>query len=106
MTTSPARARFSIERAYATSIDDAWALWTTKDGIESWWGPEWFDVTVSSLDLRPGGELVYQMTATGPQQIAFMKQAGMPCHHAVPGHLHGSVAARSVGVQNVDRFCA
>src|ERR671925_276486 len=73
-----ARARFSIQRTYAASIDEAWALWTTKAGIESWWGPEGFDVTVTSLDLRPGGMLVYLMTAVGPEQAAFMKKAGMP----------------------------
>ena len=80
MTTAPtpARAQFSIERTYAASIDEAWALWTTMAGIESWWGPEGFDVTVTSLDLRPGGELVYLMTATAPEQVAFMKRAGMP----------------------------
>jgi uncharacterized protein YndB with AHSA1/START domain len=74
----PARAQFSIERTYASTIEEAWALWTTKAGIESWWGPEGFDVTVTSLDLRPGGELVYLMTAAAPEQVAFMKQAGMP----------------------------
>jgi uncharacterized protein YndB with AHSA1/START domain len=74
-----ARAHFSIERSYAnTTIDEAWALWTTKAGIESWWGPEGFDVTVTSLDLRPGGELVYLMTAAAPEQVIFMKRAGMP----------------------------
>jgi uncharacterized protein YndB with AHSA1/START domain len=80
MTTAPtpARAQFSIERTYAASIDEAWALWTTKAGIESWWGPEGFDVAVTSLDLRPGGGLVYLMTATAPQQVAFMKRTGMP----------------------------
>jgi uncharacterized protein YndB with AHSA1/START domain len=75
---TPARAQFSIERTYAASIDEAWALWTTKAGIESWWGPEGFEVTVTALDLRPGGELVYLMTATAPEQVAFMKGAGMP----------------------------
>jgi uncharacterized protein YndB with AHSA1/START domain len=73
-----ARAQFSIQRTYAASIDEAWALWTTKFGIESWWGPEGFDVTVISLDPRPGGELVYLMTAVAPEQMAFMKRAGMP----------------------------
>jgi uncharacterized protein YndB with AHSA1/START domain len=77
-TPMPARGRFSIERTYAASLDDVWALWTTSAGIESWWGPEGFDVSVISLDLRPGGALIYRMTATGPQQVAFMKQAGMP----------------------------
>jgi uncharacterized protein YndB with AHSA1/START domain len=80
MTTArtPARARFSIQRTYAASVEESWALWTTKAGIESWWGPEGFDVTVTSLDLRPGGELVYLMTARAPEQVAFMKRAGMP----------------------------
>jgi uncharacterized protein YndB with AHSA1/START domain len=55
-----------------------WALWTTKSGIESWWGPEGFEVTVTSLDLRPGGELIYLMTAVAPEQMAFMKTARMP----------------------------
>ncbi len=73
-----ARARFTIERTYGASLEEAWSLWTTKAGIESWWGPEGFAVTVLSLDLRPGGELVYRMTATAPEQVAFMKQAGMP----------------------------
>jgi len=74
---TPAHARFSIERSYAASVEEAWALWTTKSGIESWWGPEGFDVTVTSLDLRPGGALIYLMTATAPEQVAFMQQAGM-----------------------------
>jgi hypothetical protein len=30
------------------------------------------------LDLRPGGQLVYTMTATAPEQVEFMKSAGMP----------------------------
>jgi uncharacterized protein YndB with AHSA1/START domain len=72
------RKKFSIERTFAASVEDVWTLWTTKDGIESWWGPEGFDVTVTALDLRPGGELVYLMTAAAPDQVAFMKRAGMP----------------------------
>ena len=72
------RDHFSMERSYRASIEEVWDLWTTKDGIESWWGPEGFEVTVTSIDLRSGGELVYLMTATAPQQVAFMKGAGMP----------------------------
>lgn len=74
---TPARARFSIERSYAASVEEAWALWTTRAGMKSWWGPEGFEVTVTSLDLRPGGTLIYLMTATAPEQVAFMEQAGM-----------------------------
>lgn len=72
------KARLVLERTYKASIEDVWALWTTKDGIESWWGPEGFSVSVSSMDLRVGGTLRYVMTATDPGTLAFMKKAGMP----------------------------
>src|SRR5207245_4513243 len=67
-----------IERTYPTSAEEVWRLWTTSKGIESWWAPDGFNVEVRKLDLRPGGELIYAMTATGPEQIEFMKGAGMP----------------------------
>jgi uncharacterized protein YndB with AHSA1/START domain len=67
-----------IERTYQASIDDLWDLWTTKEGIESWWGPDGFSVEVHELDLRPGGQMVYAMTAIDPPQVQFMKKAGMP----------------------------
>jgi uncharacterized protein YndB with AHSA1/START domain len=70
--------RLKLERTYRASIEAVWELWTTKDGIESWWGPEGFAVIVQLLDLRPGGLLRYTMTATAPEQIAFMQRAGMP----------------------------
>ncbi len=76
--TNVARARFSIERIYTATLAEAWDLWTSKEGIESWWGPEGFDVELQKLDLHAGGELVYRMTATAPEQVAFMQRAGMP----------------------------
>jgi len=67
-----------IERTYEASIDDVWELWTTREGIESWWGPEGFAVKVHALDLRAGGQMAYAMTAVDPPQVEFMKKAGMP----------------------------
>jgi uncharacterized protein YndB with AHSA1/START domain len=75
--TQPARRRVSIERTFKAAIEEVWELWTTKDGIESWWGPDGFEVKVRKLDVRPGGELLYDMTAVAPDQIEFMKKAGM-----------------------------
>jgi uncharacterized protein YndB with AHSA1/START domain len=68
----------TLERSFEASIEEVWDLWTTKEGIESWWGPDGFAVKVLKIDLRPGGELVYTMTAIAPDQIEFMKNAGMP----------------------------
>lgn len=76
--TQPARRRITIERSFQAPVEVVWKLWTTKDGIESWWGPDGFQVKVRSLDLRRGGELLYDMTAIAPEQIDFLKKAGMP----------------------------
>jgi uncharacterized protein YndB with AHSA1/START domain len=67
-----------IERSYDTSAERIWELWTTAAGIESWWAPDGFSIEVQKLELEPGGELIYTMTATAPEQIEFMKGAGMP----------------------------
>jgi uncharacterized protein YndB with AHSA1/START domain len=73
----PARRRVSIERTLGGTVEDVWELWTTKAGIESWWGPDGFVVKVRRLDVRLGGELLYAMSATAPEQIEFLKKAGM-----------------------------
>jgi uncharacterized protein YndB with AHSA1/START domain len=78
MNSNKPKPRITLERTYTASLADIWDLWTTKEGIESWWGPDGFSTKVLALDLRAGGMLHYAMTATGPQQVQFMKQAGMP----------------------------
>jgi len=67
----------TLERTYAASVEDVWNLWTTKAGIESWWAPDGFSVEVRKLELEPGGELLYAMTATAPAQVEFMQGAGL-----------------------------
>jgi uncharacterized protein YndB with AHSA1/START domain len=73
-----ARRKLTIERTFSALIEEVWELWTTKEGIESWWGPEGFTTEVRRIDLRPGGELDYSMIAVAPEQIEFLKKAGMP----------------------------
>lgn len=77
--------RIRIERMYDASIEEMWEMWTTKEGVESWWGPDGFGVTVFEFDLRVGGTLHYSMNALGAEQIAFMKKENMPVSHAVRG---------------------
>lgn len=73
-----ARPRLTLERTFRAPIHEVWELWTTKQGIESWWGPDGFTVSVLSMELRPRGQLLYSMTATGAEQIDYMVKAGMP----------------------------
>lgn len=70
--------QITMERTFDATLDEVWELWTTKDGIESWWGPEGFETKVSKLELRVGGALHYAFTAVGENQIKFMQQAGQP----------------------------
>lgn len=77
MSAAPRR-KLTLERTYAATREEVWELWTTKAGIESWWGPDGFTVSVRRLDLRTGGSLEYVMTASGAEQKAFMTRAGMP----------------------------
>jgi uncharacterized protein YndB with AHSA1/START domain len=70
--------RLVMERTYRADIESVWSLWTTPEGLESWWGPSGFDLKVRKLDLRPGGDLICSMTATAPAAIDRMRNAGMP----------------------------
>lgn len=45
----------TIERELPASADAVWQTWTTKEDLEAWWGPEGWQTSVRSLDVRPGG---------------------------------------------------
>lgn len=72
-----------IERVYRAALQDIWALWTTKDGFQSWWGPEGFRADVHEIDARQGGVLRYDMVADSAEIIAAMEGAGQPTSHGV-----------------------
>jgi uncharacterized protein YndB with AHSA1/START domain len=74
MTTEPAR----LERTYDAPAELVWELCTTAAGLEEWFAPDGFETRVSELDLRPGGRLLYTMTATAQEQVAFMRSTGNP----------------------------
>jgi uncharacterized protein YndB with AHSA1/START domain len=75
-TPSPNAAR--LWRTYDAPAELIWELLTTVAGLEEWWAPDGFETRVSELELRPGGQLRYTMTATAPEQVAFMRNAGNP----------------------------
>jgi uncharacterized protein YndB with AHSA1/START domain len=74
-----------LERTYRARVEEIWELWTTKEGFESWWGPQGFRVEVHALEARAGGALHYDMIADAPEQIAAMKAMGQPTSHSTRG---------------------
>jgi uncharacterized protein YndB with AHSA1/START domain len=77
------RAKVIIERSYRAELSDIWELWTTKEGFESWWGPQGFRVEVSEMDARVGGALRYEMIAATAEMVHAMKKMGQGPSHAV-----------------------
>ncbi len=75
-TPSPSAVR--LERTYDAPAELIWEMLTTAAGVEEWWGPEGFETRVSELELKPGGQVRYTMTATGPEQVEFVRNLGMP----------------------------
>ena len=83
--TNPVQAAVVVERTYRARVEELWALWTTKAGFESWWGPEGFRVEVHALEARQGGALEYDMIADSAEAIAAMKAMGQPLSHDTRG---------------------
>jgi uncharacterized protein YndB with AHSA1/START domain len=74
-----------IERTYKARVEELWGLWTTKDGFESWWGPQGFRVEVKALEAKLGGLLHYDMIADAPEMVEQMKKMGEPLSHETRG---------------------
>ena len=74
--TAPAKKTFTVERTLKATPEKVWQMWTTREGLERWWGPEGFSVQVLHLDLRVGGRLELVMKTEVPEIVAHLKSAG------------------------------
>jgi uncharacterized protein YndB with AHSA1/START domain len=72
-----------VKRQYKADLGQIWDLWTTKEGFESWWGPQGFRSEVESLEAKPGGQLRYAMIAATTEMIAAMTGMGQEPSHSV-----------------------
>ena len=52
---------FVISRTYSVPRDRLWKAFTDPALMQKWWGPKGATVTVSKMDLRPGGRYHYCM---------------------------------------------
>ena len=74
-----------FERVYDASIEDVWALWTTKEGLEEWFAPEGMRFEVSVLEPWVGGAFGHVMTAVGTEQVAYLANLNRPLSAWVSG---------------------
>lgn len=65
--------RMVIERLIAAPPAAVWAAWADPAHLPRWWGPEGYSCRTRRIDLRAGGEWVFDMI--GPDGTVF------PNHH-------------------------
>jgi uncharacterized protein YndB with AHSA1/START domain len=88
-----------FERVYDASIEDVWALWTTKEGLEEWFGPEGMRFEVSVLEPWVGGAFDHVMTAVGTEQVAYLANLDRPLSVWVSGRFLEIVRHRKLRIR-------
>jgi uncharacterized protein YndB with AHSA1/START domain len=78
MTTTETTAGILIKRHFNAAPDKVWRFWTSAAGLQAWWGPIGFESRVATLDVRVGGGFDIVMTATAPEQVAYLTEHGIP----------------------------
>ncbi len=62
--TSTAEREISATRVFDAPRDLVWKMWTDRNHIINWWGPNGFTNTIHEMDVRPGG--VWSFVMHGP----------------------------------------
>lgn len=62
-----------IQRVIKAPVPVVWGAWMNADSLPRWWGPDGFSCRTSRIDLREGGEWVFDMI--GPDGTVY------PNHH-------------------------
>lgn len=88
-----------FERVYTASIEDVWALWTTKEGLEAWYAPEGMHFEVLALEPRVGGAFDHVLTAVGAEQVAYLENLDMSLTARVSGHFVEMVHHRRLRIR-------
>lgn len=52
-----------LEREIAAPVAVVWGVWMNPETLPQWWGPDGFSCKTSRIDLREGGDWVFDMIA-------------------------------------------
>lgn len=50
-----------LVRAFDAPRALVWEAWTTPERVARWWGPDGFRIVIDTMDVRVGGEWVFDM---------------------------------------------
>ena len=62
-----------LERVIKAPVSVVWAAWMNAESLPHWWGPDGYTCRTARIDLRQGGEWVFDMI--GPDGTVY------PNHH-------------------------
>jgi len=62
-----------IVRTLNAHIDLVWEVWTNPEHIVKWWGPNGFTNTISTMDMKPGGE--WNLVMHGPDGTDYVNKS-------------------------------
>jgi uncharacterized protein YndB with AHSA1/START domain len=62
-----------ITRVLNAPIDLVWEVWTKPEHIAKWWGPNGFTNTITTMDMKPGGE--WNLVMHGPDGTDYDNQS-------------------------------
>ena len=65
-----------IERTFPAAAATVWSMWTDPDHFAAWYGPDGVTVTVTEMDVRPGGRRRITMAMPTPDGAHEMWFAG------------------------------
>lgn len=71
--TAVAERTMLLQRVIKAPVPVVWGAWMNAESLPKWWGPDGFSCRTSRIDLRAGGEWVFDMI--GPDGTVF------PNHH-------------------------
>jgi uncharacterized protein YndB with AHSA1/START domain len=52
-----------LERVINAPVPVVWGAWINPESLPKWWGPDGYSCRTSRIDLRTGGEWVFDMIA-------------------------------------------
>ncbi len=67
-----------LERIIDAPVSVVWQAWADPNALPQWWGPNGFTCRTDRIDLREGGEWVFDMI--GPDGTVY------PNHHKITAH--------------------